>query len=531
VGNLELPLTPLALAERGFTLYPDRPAVLDDGVAMRYRTLEERVGRLAGALRAAGIQHGDRVALLARNTADAFACYTGVPLAGAILVPLNTRLAADEYAYILDHAGARLVLVEDVLLPRLDAVLVARPELEVWVLGQDGRADLERRLARAEALPVRADGVDEHDVITINYTSGTTARPKGVMQTHRNTYLNAVNMMLAFGLGPEDVHLHVAPLFHANGWGFVWATLGVGAANVMLPQVRPEEIYRRLKAYGVTLFGATATVLVMLLEHREEAPPRVRVAAAGAPPPAEVIRRVEEELGWKVTHLYGLTETTAFLTYCEENERIRTAPPQLRATLKARQGVPLPLSGVVRVVRPDGSDVAADGAELGEVVARGNVVMAGYYRDEEATRRAVPDGWFHTGDLAVRHADGTIEVKDRAKDVIISGGENIPSLEVEGVLYRHPAVAEAAVVAAPHPLWGETPVAFVVPRRHGSATAEELLAHCRAHLSHYKVPTRVVFLSELPRTASGKVQKYLLRERARMLQDRSEDQLGPKGQS
>lgn len=511
---MEVPLTPLALVQRGFSLHGDRPAVLDDGLAWTYDRLRVRVEHLAGTLRAAGIGRGDRVALLAPNTAQAFACYTGVPLAGAVLVPLNTRLAGGDLAYILRHSGSRMLLVDPTLLGAARDVLAGVPQMDVIVMD----AGHERRLAEAEPVPFDPEAVAERSLLSINYTSGTTARPKGVMQTHRNNALNAVNMLLAMGVRREDVHLHVAPMFHANGWGFVWATLAMGAANVMLPRVDPADVFRRIAAHGVTTLCAAATVLTLLLEHAAAGggvPRRsdVRVAVAGMAPPAEVIRRVEAELGWRVVHMYGLTETTAFATYHEPADAVERLPAPERAGHLARQGVPLPLSGQVRVVRPDMTDVARDGREVGEAVVRGNVVMEGYYDDPEATAAAFAGGWFHTGDLAVHHPDGYIEVRDRAKDVIISGGENISSLEVEGVLYRHPAVAQAAVVAAPHPLWGETPVAVVVPRQGAEAGAEDLIAFCRERLPHFKAPTRVLFVEELPRTASGKIQKNVLRAR------------------
>jgi fatty-acyl-CoA synthase len=524
VAPVEVPLTPLALAQRGFSLHGGRPAVLDDGLAWTYDGLRERVERLAGALRSLGIAAGDRVALLAPNSAQAFECYTGVPLSGAVLVPLNIRLAPDDLAYILRHSGSRLLLIDGALLPAARASLADLPGLRTVVMASGGAwppdSDYERLLAAAEPVAFDPEGVAERALLSINYTSGTTARPKGVMQTHRNNFLNAVNMLLAMGMRREDVHLHVAPLFHANGWGFVWATLAMGAANVMLPRVDPADVFRRMEAYGVTTLCAAATVLTLLLEHAAASggiPRRsgVRVAVAGMAPPAEVIRRVEAELGWRVVHMYGLTETTAFATYHEPAEAVDGLPQAERAAHLARQGVPLPLSGRVRVVRPDMSDVARDGREIGEAVVRGNVVMEGYYDDPAATAAAFAGGWFHTGDLAVQHADGYLEIKDRAKDVIISGGENISSLEVEGAIYRHPAVAQAAVVAAPHPLWGETPAAFVVLKRGGLASAEEIIGFCRERLPHFKAPTRVLFVAELPRTASGKIRKNVLRAQLR----------------
>jgi len=514
---LEVPLSPLALVARGLRTHPDRVAVHDDGRRLTYREFGGRLERLAGALAARGVEPGERVALLAPNTLEALECYSAVPRVGAVLVPLNTRLSPDEYRYILGHSGSRLLLLDRSLHERVAPVLGDFPELEVWVQRGDlpGCLSYDDQLRSAPALAFEPEAVDERAVLSLNYTSGTTARPKGVQLTHRNACLHTVDMMLALRMAPEDVHLHVAPMFHANGWGLVWATLAVGAANVPLPAVDPEDAVRRMHRYGVTMLCAAPTVLMMLLAARTPPPRGLRVATAGAAPPAEVIRRVEAELGWSLHHFYGLTETTSFITYCEQPADLARRSVEDRAAFKARQGVELPLSGQVRVVREDMTDVAADGREMGEVVARGNVVLQGYYRDPAATEAAMAGGWFHTGDLAVRHPDGYVELRDRAKDMIISGGENIPSLEVEGALYRHPAVAQAAVVAAPHPHWGETPIAYVALRAGAKASEQELLRHCRGLLTHFKVPSRVVFVDELPRTASGKIQKFRLRELAR----------------
>ncbi len=515
---METPLTPLALVSRGVRLHPQRDAVRDDDQTISYGALGDRIERLAGGLRRIGIQPGDRVALLAPNTAQALECYSGVPLAGAILVPLNTRLSPEEYRYILDHSGSRALLVDAASYPLVQPVLRERPDL----LAISQRGEVPGLLSYEDLfggarVPLAAESFPgEGEVLSINYTSGTTARPKGVQLTHRSAFCNTMNMVLAMGMRKEDVHLHVAPMFHANGWGFVWATLAVGAANVPLPAVQGEDALRRIRRHGVTTLCAVPTVLTMLLAAaRGEFPRGIRVATAGAAPPAAIIQRVEEELGWTVFHFYGLTETTAFITHCEIPQDLPRRDVSERARFKARQGVALPLAGEVRVVREDMSDVAADGREMGEVVARGNVIMQGYYKDPDATARAFAGGWFHTGDLAVLHPDGYLEIRDRAKDVIISGGENIPSLEVEAVLYQHPAVALAAVVAAPHPHWGETPVAFVALKEGASVTPEELIAHCRRHLTHFKVPSQVLIVPELPRTASGKIQKYLLRGRVR----------------
>jgi fatty-acyl-CoA synthase len=518
---MDLPLTPLALVERGALAFPDRTAVVSDRFAWTYAQFAARLGRVAGAMASLGVGEGERVALLAPNTAQALECYTGVPLGGAVLVPLNTRLSADEYAYILAHSESRVLIVDASLLHAVEPALQALGKpVRVVVQGSaeppPGCLSYDDLLADALPIALGSEAIDERATMTLNYTSGTTARPKGVMISHRSACLNAVNMVLAMRLVREDAHLHVAPMFHANGWGFVWATLAVGAANVPLPRVSGEAILDRVERFGVTHLCAAPTVLRMILREaaRRPTPVRstVRLATAGGPPSAATLRQIEELLGWHVTHLYGLTETTAFATYCEEPLALASMPLEAKARFKARQGIPLLLSGKVRVERPDGGEVLADATEMGEVAVRGNVVMQGYHRDSEATAQALRGGWFRTGDLAVRHPDGYIELRDRLKDVIKSGGEQIPSIEVEATLNGHPAVAEVAVVAAPDPDWGETPAAFVVLHAGARTSAEELRAFCREHLSHFKVPTVWVFVDDLPRTASGKVRKAVLRQ-------------------
>ncbi len=519
---MEVPLTPLALVERGVLAFPDRTAVVSDRLSWTYEQLAERIGRLAGALTALGVGAGERVALLAPNTAPALECYTGAALAGAVLVPLNTRLSADEYAYILGHSESRALIVDASLLHAVEPALAQLPgRLTLIVQGgveaPAGALSYEQLLADAAPVPLTAEGIDERAPITLNYTSGTTARPKGVLVSHRGACLNAVNMVVALRLVREDVHLHVAPMFHADGWGLVWATLAVGAANVPCARVSGASVLDRVERFGVTVLCAAPTVLRMILREAEAraftGSHRVRLVTAGGAPAAATLRRIDEILGWHVTHLYGLTETTAFATYCEEPRGLSSLGPEARARFKARQGIPLLLSGKVRVERPDGQEVSADGLEMGEVAVRGNVVISGYHRDPEATESALRGGWLRTGDLAVRHPDGYIEVRDRLKDVIKSGGEQIPSIEIEAALAAHPAIAEAAVVAGPHPDWGETPVAFVVPAAGAATSPEDLRAFLRERLSHFKVPTRFITVADLPRTASGKIRKAVLRQR------------------
>jgi len=360
--------------------------------------------------------------------------------------------------------------------------------------------------------------IDETDLITINYTSGTTARPKGVMITHRNAYMNIMGTLAHHHLSPADRYLWTLPMFHANGWTFTWINTARGMAHVCLRKVDPDEIFRLIKAEGISMFCAAPTVLISIAnapkDVRQGAPAGVRLFTAGAPPAAATIELVEKELGWELTHVYGLTETAPLITFCEMHPEHADLSLEQRAKVKARQGVELVSSGEVRVVDEQGSEVPADGETLGEITVRGNVVMKGYYNDTQATDAAIKDGWFHSGDAAVVHPDGYIEIRDRFKDVIISGGENISSVELEGCLLTHPAVQEAAVVGMPHEKWGESPHAFVVLKADASASGDELKQHVRDRLAHFKTPQQVTFVEELPKTATGKVQKFVLRQNA-----------------
>jgi len=360
--------------------------------------------------------------------------------------------------------------------------------------------------------------IDETDLITINYTSGTTARPKGVMITHRNAYMNIMGTLAHHHLSPADRYLWTLPMFHANGWTFTWINTARGMAHVCLRKVDPDEIFRLIKAEGISMFCAAPTVLISIAnapkDVRQGAPAGVRLFTAGAPPAAATIELVEKELGWELTHVYGLTETAPLITFCEMRPEHADLSLEQRAKVKARQGVELVSSGEVRVVDEQGSEVPADGETLGEITVRGNVVMKGYYNDTQATDAAIKDGWFHSGDAAVVHPDGYIEIRDRFKDVIISGGENISSVELEGCLLTHPAVQEAAVVGMPHEKWGESPHAFVVLKADASASGDELKQHVRDRLAHFKTPQQVTFVEELPKTATGKVQKFVLRQNA-----------------
>ena len=506
------PLTPTAFLARAGDVFADRIAVIDGELRYTYAEFFDRAKRLAGALRAMEIGDGDRVAVLAPNTHVLLESHYGVPLAGGVLVALNPRLTPSDLAGIVGHAQARVLVYDRELEATAREIATRVPTVK---LVDDGA--YERMLEAAS--PYAAAVEDERALLSINYTSGTTGQPKGVMYHHRGAYLQALAMAFHAKLDPSSTLLWTLPMFHCNGWCFTWAATAAGAAHLCLRKLDPEIVWRHLNESGVTHFNAAPTVLIMLAWHAqaraEKTRRRIRVATGGAPPTPALLERMAE-LGMDVTHLYGLTETFGPAVICEWRPELAEAPIAEQARFKARQGVGNVVSQALRVVDAGGNDVPADGASLGEIAIRGNNVMLGYYRDPEATRKAAPDGWFRTGDLAVMHADGYVEIRDRAKDIIISGGENIASIEVEQALSSHPAVLEVAVVAGPDPKWGEVPVAFVALKPGAQASAEELVAHARDALAHFKAPKRVVF-GDLPRNATGKIQKFVLRERAKTL--------------
>ncbi len=514
---METPLTPLEFARRARRLYADREAVVDGPLRLTYGQFFDRCDRWSAALQAFGIQPGDRVAYIAPNTHAQLESFYAVPQIGAVVVPINYRLTADDFAYIINHSGARIVCVHGDYLEMVDSIRGQLPDVEQFVAlegARDGWLDYEAALADAPADFVRP-AIDERDLISINYTSGTTARPKGVMITHRNAYLNAVGTLAHHAMSPKDRYLWTLPMFHANGWTFVWIVTARGAAHVCLRRVEPRSIFDLIEHERISMFCAAPTVLIAIAnapaEMRSQAPRGVRLFTAGAPPAAATIERIEGELGWELTQVYGLTETSPFITICEPRPEHDLLSLPERAAIKARQGVELITSGELRVVDLDGSEVPHDGATIGEIVVRGNVVMKGYFNDPEATARAIRDGWFYTGDAAVVFPDGYAQIRDRLKDVIISGGENISSVEVEGVLLRHPAVQEVAVVGMTHERWGEAPHAFVVLRPGAEATEAEMKQFVYDRLAHFKTPQWITFVDELPKTATGKVQKYVLR--------------------
>ena len=515
---VETPLTPLEFQRRALSLYPDREAVVDGDLRLTYQQFFQRCAKWSSALQGLGVKKGDRVAYLVPNTHAQLESFYAVPQIGAVLVPINYRLTSDEFAYIINHSGAKVVCVHEDYFDAVDEIREACDGVEHFVALEGERdqwLDYEALISAAEST-FNAEPVDERDVLTINYTSGTTSRPKGVMITHRNAYMNVVGTLVHWPMTCADRYLWTLPMFHANGWTFVWIVTAVGGTHVCLRTVDPVLAFRLMREESVTHMCAAPTVLIMLAsappKARGEVQRGVKVMTAGAPPAAATIQRVEGDFGWNLLHVYGLTETAPFITVCEPRPHHAECTPAEQAVIKARQGVELITSGELRVVDEDGQEVPRDASTLGEIVVRGNVVMAGYYDDDEATAVAMRDGWFHSGDAAVVHADGYIEIRDRFKDVIISGGENISSVEVEGIMMRHPAVLEIAVVGVPDERWGETPHGFVVLNEGTSVTADELVTFARDNMAHFKVPRKIAFVDQLPKTATGKIQKYVLRQ-------------------
>jgi fatty-acyl-CoA synthase len=515
---METPLTPLEFMRRSRKLYPNREAVVDGRQRWTYAEFFDRCDRWSSALQRLGVKKGDRVAYIAPNTHGQLESFYAIPQLGAALVPINFRLVADDFEYLINHSGARVVCAAADHIAAVESIRPRLTHVSHFVAldaPQAGWLDYEALLKDADG-DFQSPDIAERDLLTINYTSGTTSRPKGVMITHRNAWVNTVGMLAHWPMTPADSYLWTLPMFHANGWTFTWTVTAAGARHICLPKLDGPAVFRIAAQERVTRLCAAPTVLIMLASAPAEikalAPRGVGVMTAGAPPAAVTIQRIEEELGWNVIQIYGLTETAPAISICEPRPEHAAGDRDERAKIKARQGVELITSGELRVVDDKGRDVPADGKTPGEIVARGNVVMAGYYNDAEATERCMGDGWLHTGDAAVVHPDGYVQITDRLKDVIISGGENISSVEVEAMLLRHEAIQEVAVVGFPHEKWGESPHAFVVFKKGHNATADALRDFCRAHMAHFKVPHAFTSIAELPKTATGKIQKYVLRQ-------------------
>ncbi|AUQ64863.1 acyl-CoA synthetase [Phaeobacter inhibens] len=522
------PLTPLTFLERAASVFPDRTAIVHGSLRRSYAEFYARSRRLASALAKNGIARGDTVSALLPNTPAMLECHYGVPMCGAVLHSINTRLDAAVIAFQLDHAMSKLVIVDREFMPLMQEALALATVSPVLIQYDDPEydgvpadaeaADYEVFLTRGNPDFAWLMPEDEWDAISINYTSGTTGDPKGVVSHHRGAYLLAQGNALTTSMQKHAVYLWTLPMFHCNGWCFPWTLSAIAGTHVCLRQVRAEPIWNALTDEGVTHLCGAPIVMSLLVSAPEEAKrdldQQVQFFTAAAPPPESLLADMKAA-GFEVTHLYGLTETYGPAVVNDWHHSWSDLPPAEQAALKARQGVRyLPLEGL-DVLDPDTMlPVPRDGQTMGEVMFRGNVVMKGYFRNPRATEEAFAGGWFHSGDLGVMHPDGYIQLKDRSKDIIISGGENISSIEVEEALYRHPAVAVAAVVAMPHEKWGETPCAFVELAKGKQADAEILRSWCRGRLAPYKVPGKFVF-SEIPRTSTGKIQKFALREQAK----------------
>jgi fatty-acyl-CoA synthase len=522
-----VPLTPTDFLLRSASVYPDRLAVAYGERRYSWRQALERCQRLASALAAHGIARGDTVALMAPNIPQAFEAHFGVPMAGAVLNALNIRLDPETIAFILRHGEAKALITDSEFAPVIKEAL-ARLEQKPIVIdiadargpGGDrlGELDYEGFLTTGDTNFPEVRPTDEWDAIALNYTSGTTGNPKGVVCHHRGAYLNALGNILVWGMRQHPVYLWTLPMFHCNGWCFPWTITAMAGTHVCLRRVEAAAIYQAIERERVTHLCGAPVVMNMLLNagpaERRPLDRHIEMMTAGAAPPAAVIEGMEG-LGFHITHVYGLTEVYGPAVVCAWHGEWDALPTAERARLKARQGVTYPVLEDLMVADPASlAPVPADGATMGEIFMRGNIVMKGYFKNPDATEEAFDGGWFHSGDLGVMHPDGYIELKDRSKDIIISGGENISTIEVEDVLYRHPSVLEAAVVARPDPMWGETPCAFVALKPEASAEAEEIITFCRDHLARFKVPRTVIF-GPLPKTSTGKIQKFLLRERAK----------------
>ena len=505
-------MNPVDFLRRAAYVYPEKIAVVDGVRRYTHVQLAERSWRLANALRSAGLRKGDRVATLLFNSSPMLEAHFGVPAAGGILVAINNRLAGPEVGHILEHSGARYLLLDAELEPLVAQLPLSDVTVIRWDSG-DTDSHYEQFLAAASREVPDSWLEDEEETISINYTSGTTGQPKGVQYTYRGAYLNALSEVIVAGMSSESVYLWTLPMFHCNGWCFPWAVTAIAATHVTLRAVDPDVVWRLIDEEGVTHYNGAPTVQLMIINHSKahRLEQQVTAMVAASPPSPTLLARMAA-LNFRIVHVYGLTETYGPITVCPTQEGWEELPVERRAELLARQGQAYPSADLVRVVDPEMRDIPRDAATMGEVVMRGNNVMSGYFADDAATEKAFRGGWFHSGDLAVWHPDGNIELRDRSKDIIISGGENISSIEVEQTICAHPAVLECAVIGIPHERWGERPKAFVTLNSEASASADEIIAFCRQRLAHYKCPDAIEF-GPLPKTSTGKVQKFALRER------------------
>ena len=522
-------LTPLSHLARAADVFPNRTAVIYGQVRRSYAEYHARVSRLASALAGLGVASGDVVATLLPNIPAQAEAHFGVPACGAVLNTINTRLEPDTVGYIFDHGGAKVVLCDTALLPLAEAALALQsgpaPQIIEVVDTEAGQSATGRYLTYeallAQGNPQAAWHMpqDEWESIALNYTSGTTGRPKGVVCHHRGAYLVTMGTVVSWGLVMHPVYLTIVPLFHCNGWGHTWMMPVLGGTLVCCRDVTAQAIYDAIADHGVSHFGGAPIVLNTLInaptDQRRDFDHIVQVFTAGAPPAAATLAAIEP-LGFSVKQVYGLTETYGHITECLWQSDWDALPQSERAAIKARTGVVQPMAGEATVLDTSMRPVPRDGQTVGEIMIRGNTVMKGYYKNAQATAEAFKDGWFHSGDIAFQHPDGYIKITDRAKDIIISGGENVSSVEVEGALMHHPAVSLCAVVAKPDDKWGEVPCAFVELKDGSDVSEADLIAFARDRLAGFKSPKKVVF-GELPKTATGKIQKFELRNRAKVL--------------
>ncbi len=525
------PLSPLSFLERTAAVYPQRPSVIHGARRFTWAETYARCRRLASALAARGIGKNDTVAVMLSNTPEMAECHFGVPMAGAVLNTLNTRLDAEAIAFMLDHGEAKVLIADREFSPTV-AKALAQSGRALLVIDVDdpeytgpgerlGSVDYEAFLASGDSAFAWQGPADEWDAISLNYTSGTTGNPKGVVYHHRGAYLNAVSNIVSWGMPPHAVYLWTLPMFHCNGWCFPWTMAANAGTNVCLRKVEAKLILDAIRAHKVTHYCGAPIVHSMLInapaEWREGISHKVSALVAAAPPPASMIEGMNR-IGFDITHVYGLTETYGPASVCARHPEWSELPLEEQVRLNGRQGVRYHLQEGVTVMDPETMrPVPRDGETMGEIMFRGNITMKGYLKNPKATEEAFCGGWYHSGDLAVMHSDGYVKIKDRSKDVIISGGENISSVEVEDVLYRHAAVLAAAVVATPDPKWGEVPCAFIELKEGAQATEAEFIDFCRERMARFKVPKRVVF-GPLPKTSTGKIQKFVLREKAKSTQ-------------
>jgi fatty-acyl-CoA synthase len=518
---MKVPLLLPQFLDRAVKLYGEKTAVIDELKEFTYAEVNERVNQLSRGLRELGIEKGDRVAYLAPNSSEMYEGFYGVLQLGAVIVPLNTRLIPDDYVYILNHSETKTLFVDHELYSQIEPVADQLKTVKTIIvhgleISGDGPVAYEQWLSQYEKHEIDRPEMEEDDLATLLYTSGTTGKPKGVMLTHRSNYLHALATMHHLRVSDRDVLLHVLPMFHVNGWGSPFYYTANGATQVCLRKVLPADIFKKINDYGVTVMHMAPTVLNSLLQFSElngftKQPQDIRIVIAGSAPPPAFVKRVEEELKWEFIQVYGMTEASPLITTSIIRDTQQCLLPEEKYRLKAKAGYQF-IGSDVRVFNELGEEVKHNSQEIGEIAVRGNGVMEGYWNNQEGTDEVIRGGWYYTGDMAVVDENGNIEIADRKKDIIISGGENISSIEVEGVLYDHPAVQEVAVISVPHQKWGETPLAIVVIKDGLLTSEEELIAFARSKLAHFKAPTKVLFADELPKTASGKIQKVHLRK-------------------